>query len=1245
VTVADLTESCAGSPGELESILALDETPREATPGWRFAVDRGGTFTDIVGFAPDGKLHACKVLSRDPLQADDPALRGIRMLLDAHAPSRPVTIESVRLGTTVATNALLERAGAPTLLVTSSGMQDALRIGYQERPDIFARAIQRPAPLYARVAAVAERIDASGNVLMALDEAGLRVLLGAALEAGITAVAIAFLHGFRHPAHEQRAAAIACELGFAEIVASHDAAPLLGYIARGETAVADAYLSPVLLRYTRQFVAAIAAEFGATPVLFMQSNGGLVDADGFRGVNGVLSGPAGGVVGMIAAGSADGPRRLIGFDMGGTSTDVSLSAGEIPRRFATEISGVRLQTPLVDINTIAAGGGSILKFADGRLQVGPESAGADPGPACYRRDGPATVTDCNVVLGRVPPARFPRVFGPRGDEMIDAAAATRCLAELALVAQRQTGVGYTVESLAEAYVAIAVARMANAIRELALHHGHDPSQHALLCFGGAAGQHACAVADALGIDTVLLHPLAGVLSAYGIGLTSRRAIRRETVERVLDADGHAAAAGALEAVCAAVRRELLRQAVAESRIELHRSAHVRLAGSDTSIELAWQDAAGLADAFAAAHRRLFGFAPGGSTLVVAGVMAEAVEAVAAPAHVKPAAASPEIHPQPATRLWCDGAWHDVPMLAREDMQPGSIVRGPLLLCEAGATSWLAPGWTGVLAPSGMLVLQRDASRSGQAAPPRQLRGEFPGARSGAPDPMRLEVFNALFMHVAEQMGAVLRQTASSVNIKERLDFSCAIFDDQANLVANAPHMPVHLGSMGASVAAVCAAHGHDMQPGDAFLVNSPYAGGTHLPDMTVVSPVFGADRRTIEFFTASRAHHADVGGITPGSMPPGSRDIGEEGALIPPRRIVRADQLDEVLVHELLCSGRWPARNFPQNLADLRAQLAANARGARELARAIDEHGRDTVLDYMRHVQDNAELCVRRAIRKLRDGSFHYELDNGQAIAVRIAVDRAAGTAQVDFTGTSLQQANNFNAPRAVTIAAVLYVFRTLIDEPIPLNAGCLRPLEIVVPPGSMLDPVAPAAVVAGNVETSQCIVDALYGALGLQAAAQGTMNNFTFGNASYQYYETIAGGAGAGPGFAGASGVQTHMTNSRLTDPEVLETRFPVLLREFSVRTGSGGAGQYRGGDGLVRRIEFRERMTAAVLSNHRRVAPFGLAGGGPGQTGRNTVRRAAGGSETLSATVDLAVEPGDEMQIETPGGGGFGPHDLAAD
>jgi 5-oxoprolinase (ATP-hydrolysing) len=997
--------------------------------------------------------------------------------------------------------------------------------------------------------------------------------------------------------------------------------------------VADAYLSPVLLSHLAAFRAELGASHGEPPLLLMQSSGGLVDPDGFRGLHGVLSGPAGGVVGLAAAGAAAGRERVIGLDMGGTSTDVSLYAGALPRRFATEIDGVRLHAPMLDIHTIAAGGGSIVRFADGRLQVGPDSAGADPGPACYRRGGPATVTDCNVVLGRIRPERFPHVFGPAGDAPLDPEASRARLAAIAAAVAASGGPRYGTEALAAAFVEVAVTKMANAIRELALRHGEDAGRFTLVPFGGAAGQHACAVADALGIDALLLHPLAGVLSAWGIGLARRRCIRRRSLEVPLDDTGHAAAAAAIGELDRAARAELTRQGLGEPAVETRGSVDLRVAGSDTTLELPWQAAPGLRSGFLAAHQRLYGYTDAAARIVIATASVEAAETddgaasdLAGESVPRPVGASEAAEPAGAGETWLDGTWRTVPLHAREALSAGQSIAGPALLCEPGATAWIAPGWSGTVEPGG-LALRRTVpvERAAEAA-------------AAPADPLRLEVFGGLFMHVAEQMGVVLRQTASSVNIKERLDYSCALFDADANLVANAPHMPVHLGSMGASVSAVLETHGHDLRPGDAFLLNSPYHGGTHLPDMTVVTPVFDAHGDRPRFFTASRAHHADVGGITPGSVPPGSRDIGEEGALIAPVRIVRAGRFGEDLVRGLLTGIPWPARNPEQNLADLRAQLAANARGIRELERAAATHGWPTLLAYMGHVQDNAEACMRRAIGRLHDGGFRYEMDSGQQVAVRIRVDREAGAASVDFTGTSAQQPNNFNAPRAVTVAAVLYVFRTLVDEPIPLNAGCLRPLEILVPPGSMLDPAPPGAVVAGNVETSQCVVDALYGALGVQAAAQGTMNNFTFGNARYQYYETIGGGAGAGPGYHGASGVQTHMTNSRLTDPEVLERRFPVRLREFSLRAGSGGSGAFRGGDGLVREIEFLEPMTAAILANHRRIRPFGLDGGGPGAAGLDRLLRRDGSSETLPATAEFAVDAGDRLRIETPGGGGHG-------
>jgi len=1222
-------------------------------PGWRFAVDRGGTFTDIVAWGPDGRLYLHKVLSQEAGQALDPALRGIEAILDlaapattrAAAPARGAArIEWVRVGTTVATNALLERKGEPTLLVTTRGYADALRIGYQQRPAIFAREIRLPPPLYSGVVEASERVDAAGRIVVPLDEDALAAALREARRRGFDAVAICLMHAVVNAVHELRAAELARAAGFGEVVASHSTAALQGYVARGDTCVADAYLSPVLLRYVHGLEAAFVERGHAPVVSYMQSHGGLVDAAGFRGVNGVLSGPAGGVIGMVAAGLQSRESRLLGFDMGGTSTDVSLYAGELPRRPLTEIDGVRLQAPMMDVSPIAAGGGSIVRYHDGRLQVGPGSAGADPGPACYRRDGPATVTDCNVVLGRVQPELFPRVFGPARDEGLDVAASRATLERIADDVARDSASAYSVEELAQACVDIANASMANAVRELALRHGQDPARFSLVSFGGAGAQHACAIADALAIRRIVLHPLGGALSAYGIGLASRRALRRRSVERPLDAAGYDAATVALEAISHDARAALQRQGVAAGAIELRATAALRLPGSDTSIDVDWSTPERMGSAYAIAHRRLYGVQTAADELVIAAVGAEALERSTQqlagrnePAIVTslatPSRRATTQGGQRVVSSWIDGAWRNVEAHDRSELHAGQTLRGPMLVADPGATIWIASGWTGALDRNGSLVLERTAERT------------VAGTETGEPvesDPQRLEVFNGIFMHVADQMGAVLRQTASSVNIKERLDFSCAIFDARTGLVANAPHMPVHLGSMGASVAAVVERFGDELRPGDAYLLNSPYEGGTHLPDLTVVTPVFDASEASLIAFVASRAHHADIGGVTPGSMPPWSRSIADEGVLIAPTRILRDGVLDEDALRTMFRDDPHPARDPDRNVADLRAQLAANSCGLRELERAAGEHGQDALIAYMSHVQDNAELCMRRTIRALRDGEFRYELDNRQVIAVRISVDASAGAATVDFTGTSPQLDNNFNAPRAVTVAAVLYVFRTLIDEPIPMNAGCLRPLSIAIPHGCMLDPTWPSAVVAGNVETSQCIVDALYGALGLQAAAQGTMNNFTFGNDRYQYYETIAGGSGAGPQHDGASGVQTHMTNSRLTDPEVLEHRFPVRLREFSVRRGSGGDGRHRGGDGLVRSVEFREVMTVAILSNHRRVAPFGLAGGRSGATGINRVDRVDGRRELLGGSVQIAVEPGDVVTLETPGGGGYGNPDT---
>ena len=1191
-------------------------------PGWQFWIDRGGTFTDVVARAPDGRLTSHKLLSENPRAYKDAALQGIRDVLGlaADAPLPTGEIDAVKMGTTVATNALLERRGEPCVLVTTRGFADALRIGYQNRPRLFDRRIVLPDMLFARVVEVDERVAADGRVLRPLDEAGARAALEEAREGGLRACAILFMHGWRYEAHERRVAELAREAGFSQISASHAVAPLMKLVGRGDTAVADAYLSPVIDRY----VAGVAAATGDAQLMFMQSNGGLADARHFRGKDAILSGPAGGVVGAARTAAAAGFDRIVGFDMGGTSTDVSWFDGAFERTFDNRVAGVRVRAPMMRIHTVAAGGGSILRFDGARYRVGPESAGADPGPACYRRGGPLTVTDCNLMLGKLDPRFFPRVFGPDGDEPLDRAAVEAGFAALAEEIRAATGDRRTPAEAAEGFLAIAVDNMANAIKTISTRRGHDVTTCALAGFGAAAGQHACLVADALGIDRVFLHPLAGVLSAYGIGLADVRAIRERTLETPLGPDTAAAVDTALAALEAEARAALADQGVAPGRIAVERRLALRYRGTDSTLDIAHGAPDAVLAAFEAAHRRRYGFVSPGRPVVVDTVGVEAIGAGDMPFDPEPPAA-PGALPEPAGESLIHGVGR-APIRERKSLAPGHRVAGPAIIVEPIATTVVEKGWEARMTARGDLVLERVAPRPRRTAPGTDV------------DPVMLEIFNNLFMAIAEQMGSVLENTAHSVNVKERLDFSCAIFDPEGRLVANAPHMPVHLGSMGESVRAVVARRGATQKPGDAYVLNAPYAGGTHLPDVTVVTPVFDAAGAEILFYVASRGHHADIGGLTPGSMPSESRVIEEEGVLIDDFLLVSEGRMREAEMRALLASGRWPARNPDQNLADLRAQIAANRKGEDEVRRMIGEFGLATVRAYMRHVQDNAAESVRRVLDALPDGAFVHRLDDGAEIRVAVSVDREARRARVDFTGTSPQTANNYNAPAAVCRAAVLYVFRTLVDSDIPMNEGCLEPLDLVIPEGSMLNPRYPAAVVAGNVETSQAVANALYGAVGALAAGQGTMNNLTFGNARHQYYETVCGGAGAGPGFDGAGAVHTHMTNSRLTDPEVLEWRFPVVLESFAVRAGSGGAGRWRGGDGTVRRLRFGERMTAAILSNHRRVPPFGLDGGAPGAPGRNAVERADGRVETLAHAATTTVEAGDAIVIETPGGGGFG-------
>ena len=1196
----------------------------DAAPLWQFWIDRGGTFTDVIARAPGGQVRTAKLLSEDPARTEDAAIAAIRQL--SGVLSGPLPPCQVRMGTTVATNALLERKGEPALLAITRGFGDALVIGTQERPELFVRQIVLPVPPHARVLEIAERVMADGTVLEDLDEAAALAGLSAARAAGLTSVAIVLVHGWRYPAHEARLAELARAAGFTQVSVSHELAPSIKLIARGDTTLVDAYLSPVLRHYVDQFSAALGP---ASAPLFMQSSGGLIDGARFHGKDATLSGPAGGIVGMARTAETSGATRVIGFDMGGTSTDVSHYAGTFERDSETRLAGVRIRAPMLRIHTVAAGGGSICRFDAGRLVVGPESAGAVPGPACYRHGGPLTLTDCNVLLGKLVPEQFPQVFGPAGNQPIDAAVVADKFAALAASVAAETGKSIQPELLAEGFVQIAVNNMANAIRQVSVARGHDVTAAALACFGGAGGQHACLVADALGIETVLVHPLAGVLSAYGMGLASVAAVREGSL-------GLALAPG-VEPAVEALRASLAEAAEAQlgttpSRVEAR--LFVRREGSDATIELEPGPAPDLIAEFALRHRAEFGFDSAGPLVIDRVRVEAAVEDASAGQLAWPLA--PHSGPAIDTVMsWLQGAARLVPLYQRADLAAGFAAPGPLIVVDPLATTVVEPGWQVLVDPDGTLRLTRTV--------PRPI-----AAGDTTADPIRLEVFNGLFMAIAEEMGLVLARTASSVNIRERLDFSCALFDGAGRLVANAPHMPVHLGSMGESVGAILRARGEGrdgpndgrgIRRGDAYVLNAPYAGGTHLPDITVVMPVFVRDDEAVpSFYVAARGHHADVGGIAPGSMPPDSRSILDEGVLIENFLLVDEGRFCVREIRALLGSGQHPARNIDQNLADLTAQVAACARGAAGLDAACAEHGRAVVIAYMDHVHANAEEAVRRLVSRLSDGAFRLEMDSGAVIAVAVRIDRAARHVTVDFTGTSSQLPDNFNAPFSVVRAATMYVLRTMIDDPIPMNEGCLAPVTLLVPEGCMLRPAYPAAVVAGNVETSQAVTDALFGAFGALAASQGTMNNFTFGTERYQYYETIAGGAGAGPGFAGASAVQTHMTNSRLTDPEILETRFPVLLESFAVRHGSGGAGQWRGGDGAVRRVRFLEPMQAGILANRRRTAPFGLAGGGDALPGINRVERNSGEVEVLPATASVTVLAGDVMVIETPGGGGYG-------
>ena len=1257
---------------------------------WQFWIDRGGTFTDVVGKRPnaDGTftLVTHKLLSENPEQYKDAAVAGIRHLLGLKSgePVTPEQVECVKMGTTVATNALLERKGEPTLLVTTRGFRDALRIAYQNRPRLFDRHIVLPELLYSAVVEAQERMGAHGEVVEPLNELLLKEELTTQYLRGLKSVSIVFMHGYRYTEHEKAAKRIAAEVGFTQISTSHETSPMMKFVSRGDTTVVDAYLSPILRRYVEQ----VAGEMPGVKLFFMQSSGGLTDAKVFHGKDAILSGPAGGIVGMARtaelahrhdAAPIAGPVKVIGFDMGGTSTDVSHYAGEFEREFETQVAGVRMRAPMMSIHTVAAGGGSILAYDGARFRVGPQSAGANPGPASYRRGGPLAVTDANVMVGKVQPRYFPKVFGPGADASLD----DRVVHEKFKALAGQTG--RDPEEVAEGFINIAVQQMANAIKKISVARGYDVTRYTLQCFGGAGGQHACLVADALGMTRVFVHPLAGVLSAYGMGLADQNVIREQAVELKLTADALAGIVAKLDALASTAQGELTRQQVSSGGITTHRRVHVRYEGSDSALIVSWPDAptsgearamgspaqrdavvAGIQAGFEAAYRQRFAFLMQGKGLIVEAVSVEAVIAGDAPDEPRHPTHPPREVPRRETvKMYSGGQWHDAALVVREDMRPGDVIPGPAIIAEKNATTVVEPGWEASLTAFDHLALVRRAQRA------------IKFAAGTTADPVLLEVFNNLFMNIAEQMGLQLQNTAHSVNIKERLDCSCALFDAQGNLIANAPHMPVHLGSMGESIKTVIRENAGAMQPGDVYVLNDPYHGGTHLPDITVITPVYLGDSAALAtgepmFYVGSRGHHADVGGTTPGSMPPFSTRIEEEGVQINNVKLVDRGVLREAEMIALLQSGEFPSRNPQQNMADLKAQIAANEKGVQELRKMVVHFGLDVVQAYMGHVQDNAEESVRRVIELIGVrfqlfeaerqaamksqnnwnltpiNTFTLPLDNGAQIQVAIRVDAKSRSAEVDFTGTSPQQTNNFNAPTAVCMAAVLYVFRTLVNDDIPLNAGCLKPIKVIIPAGSMLNPNPPASVVAGNVETSTCITNALFGALGVMAASQCTMNNFTFGNARYQYYETISGGSGAGAvidqagqvvgGFNGMSVVQTHMTNSRLTDPEVFEFRFPVRLESYEIRQGSGGAGRWTGGNGGVRRVKFLEAMTASILSNGRKHGAFGLEGGLPGAVGVNRVVRADGSTEELGHIGQAQMQPEDVFEIHTPGGGGFG-------
>jgi 5-oxoprolinase (ATP-hydrolysing) len=1200
---------------------------------WEFWIDRGGTFTDVVARQPGGQVVTHKLLSENPEQYRDAAIQGIKNILgvkeDELLPTE--SIAAVKMGTTVATNALLEREGENTLLVTTQGFRDQLRIGYQTRPDLFALHIQLPEMLYCDVLEINERIGPHGDILTPLDESGARNGLQQHFDNGIRCIAIVLMHGYRYHQHEMQLQQLAEQIGFTQISVSHQVSPLMKLVSRGDTTVVDAYLSPILRRYVNQVASELdGLQESGGKLMFMRSNGGLTDAKFFQGKDAILSGPAGGVVGMARVSESAGMDNIIGFDMGGTSTDVSHYNGEFEKAFETNVAGVRLRAPMMLIHTVAAGGGSILHFDGARFRVGPDSAGANPGPCCYRNGGPLAITDCNVMIGKLQPELFPNVFGENADQALDRETVSRMFSELADQIERDTGERRSPEEVAAGFLSIAVENMANAIKKISVQRGYDVSEYTLCCFGGAGGQHACLVADALAMKQILIHPFAGVLSAYGMGLADTVVDRQQAIELVLDEKLIEDLGSSLDVLQEDGVKELKEQGDDSTELSFRRLMHIRYQGSDTALIVPHGKLQDVASRFEEVHKMRFGFISPDKEMIVESIQVEVISA-ARPSKIVNEVAGREkddlrkAEADAVKPCFMEGEWCDTPFFHRGSLLLDQLVYGPAVVLDPTGTIVVEPGWSATLTRDNNLVLQRYQERKETRAIGTEV------------DPVMLEIFNNLFMSIAEQMGSVLENTAASVNIKERLDFSCAIFDSTGALVANAPHMPVHLGSMGESIKTVIRERGSDISSGDAYILNAPYNGGTHLPDVTIIKPVFTPGGELL-FYVASRGHHADIGGKTPGSAPADSTSIEEEGIVIDNVKLVENDRFRESEIHELITSGRWPARNPAMNIADFKAQLAACEKGARELINMAGHYGVATVHAYMKHVQDNAEESVRRVLGVLDDGEFTYKMDDGHQISVSIKVDQENRKAVVDFTGTSPQHPGNFNAPTAVVRAAVLYVFRCLVDDNIPLNEGCLKPMEIIIPENSMISPQYPAAVIAGNVETSQYLVDTLFGAVKAVAASQGTMNNFIWGNDQYQYYETICGGTGATAENPGTDAVHSHMTNSRLTDPEVLEWRFPVILNSFEIRRNSGGVGRNPGGDGVVRKVKFLESMTANIISGHRKVPPYGLFGGGTGKTGSNYVEHPDGTVTPLSGTDQIELREGDVMVIKTPGGGGYG-------